>query len=515
MARATQGSCKPRLLADETYAFDLRFQVNGERESLVLHERPGCTCGCGGGWDEPGARTELGNILARVRAGVWERPQPPAALAEFGEDDGVPTYADYADWWLEAKENGVIGEKSIAENTKRDYEWRLGYSRRYFAATPVDVIDRALSLDFKAHLLAEARKQREAIEAGAELRDRRGRRVDPLGPASIKKIIDTFAAVLDEAIEDDYRDDNPARSRRMKVKVPKPKRSFLEMDELAALLDAAEEQDAAMLVAAPQGSGATATAVAGLASKGLSAVQIASEIGRRKSTVTYHLRRLGADIGRGYVGRRAVCELLGRAGPRVGELTAMKIGNVRVHDPEGARFRIPDAKTETGVRVVEMSPVLAEVLVAHIDRLRRLGMPTGPDDYLVPNLRGGQMTRKRVGQIVSEAAELASARLAEKGVAPLPRTTPHTLRRTYISIQLIANEGDVKFVMSQVGHADSSMTMDVYAQMEQRAKRSHGVSFDRLVEEAREQVRALPLAAPAAAPPGMAAGKRASRQGAG
>jgi integrase len=59
------------------------------------------------------------------------------------------------------------------------------------------------------------------------------------------------------------------------------------------------------------------------------------------------------------------------------------------------------------------------------------------------------------------------------------------LRRTYISIALIANEFDVKFVMAQVGHADSKMTMDVYAQLEKRAKRSHGASFDRLVNEAR------------------------------
>ena len=508
MARETQGSCKARLLADGTRAFDLRFQVGGERESLVLHERPGCTCGCGGGWDEAAARTELGNILARVRVGIWERPQPPAALAEFGAGEGVPTYEAYASWWLEAKESGVIGEQPISASTKSDYEWRLGYAQRFFADTPVDEIDRGLSLDFKAHLLAEAREQRKALEAGADLRDRRGRKVVPLGPASIKKILDSFAAVLDEAIEDDYRDDNPARGRRMKVRVPKPKRTFLEMDELAALLDAAADQDAAMRISAPPGAGQTATAVAGLASKGLAAAQIAKKVGCGKSTVTYHLRRLGADIGRGYVGRRALCELLGRAGPRVGELTAMKIGDVRVHDPEGARFRIPDAKTETGVRMVEMSPALAEVVVAHIDRLRRLGLPTGPDDYLLPNLRGGRMTRKRVGQIVGEAAALASERLALKGVPPLPRTTPHTLRRTYISIALIANEGDVKYVMSQVGHADSSMTMDVYAQMEQRAKRSHGKSFDRLVNEAREQVKALPLTEPAEARPAEAVRKR-------
>jgi integrase len=493
MARETTGSCKPRTLADGTRAFDLRFQVNGERESIVLHERQGCSCGCGGGWDEPAARTELGNILARVRVGIWERPQPPVGPVEFGGEE-APTYAAYSEWWMKAKADGVIGDKPISVNTRRDYEWRLAYSQSFFGDTPVDQIDRALCLEFKANLLAEAREQREALDAGADLRDHRGRSVVPLGPASIKKILDSFAAVLDEAVEDDLREDNPARGRRMRVKVPKPRRTFLEMDELAALLDAAGDQDAVMLVSAPADAGKTATAVASLASKGLSASQIAQGIGRSKPAVTYHLRRLGADIGRGYVGRRAVCELLGRAGPRVGELTAMKIGQVRVHAPDGARFRIPDSKTEAGVRVVEMSPALVEVVVAHIDRLRRLGLPTGPDDFLLPNLRGGPMTRQRVGQIIHDAAQLAGERLAEKGVAPLPNTTAHTLRRTYISIALIANEFDVKFVMAQVGHADSKMTMDVYAQLEKRAKRSHGESFDRLVSEARDQVKALPLA---------------------
>ena len=32
--------------------------------------------------------------------------------------------------------------------------------------------------------------------------------------------------------------------------------------------------------------------------------------------------------------------------------------------------------------------------------------------------------------------------------------------------------------MGQVGHADSKMTMDVYAQLEQRVDRSHGTAFD-------------------------------------
>jgi hypothetical protein len=40
--------------------------------------------------------------------------------------------------------------------------------------------------------------------------------------------------------------------------------------------------------------------------------------------------------------------------------------------------------------------------------------------------------------------------------------------------------------MSQVGHADSRMTLDVYAQLEQRVDRSHGTNFDRLLRAARE-----------------------------
>jgi hypothetical protein len=48
--------------------------------------------------------------------------------------------------------------------------------------------------------------------------------------------------------------------------------------------------------------------------------------------------------------------------------------------------------------------------------------------------------------------------------------------------------------MAQVGHADSRMTLDVYAQLEQRVKRAHGKSFDRLVRQAREASDERPLA---------------------
>lgn len=122
----------------------------------------------------------------------------------------------------------------------------------------------------------------------------------------------------------------------------------------------------------------------------------------------------------------------------------------------------------------------------HIARLRRIGARTGPKAFLVPNARGGRNDRGRISAVLAKASAQASEQQVQRGLPALPNTTPHTLRRTYISIALLANNFDVKWVMAQVGHADSRMTMDVYAQLEQRAKREHGESFDRLVRQASE-----------------------------
>jgi len=493
MAPLPTGTLLVRTLVDDSRAFYLRFRVGSRRERVILHERSGCACGCGGGWDEPAARTELGNILARIRVGVWTPPERPSALATASEESAIPTFHVYASWWLQAKIDGALGDKRIAANTIGDYRWRLAnHLLPFFGRDRLDAIDADLCLAFKAHKLREASELRAALDAGADIRDSRGRRAVPLAPASIRKLIDTLAAILDDAIEDGHIEHNPARRKRMRVRVPKPKRTFLEMDELAALLSAATAQDAPLADAPPLAQlGPTTRLVAHLLAQGNRPAQIAKQLGVARSTVSWHLRRLNANVGRGYVGRRVVCEILGRSGPRVSELCDMRIGHVRLHDKDGARFRIPDAKTETGVREVQMTPDLVEAVIDHIDRLRRAGLPTGPGDYLVPNLNGGRISRQRVGEIVKEAAEAASEQLVVKGAPPLPNTTPHTLRRTYISIALLANNFDVKWVMGQVGHADSKMTLDVYAQLEQRVDRSHGTSFDRLIAQARDQLDGL------------------------
>jgi integrase len=488
MSRAATGMIVTKTLGDGTLVYKLRFRAGGRREHVALHERRDCDCGCGGGWNERTAAVELENVLARVKAGVWRKRQPsPPPVPR-----GMPSFHEYASGWLQAKVDGVLGDRPINARTEADYRWRLAnHLLPFFARYRLDEIDASLCLAFKTHKLREAAELRTAIESGAVLRDGHGRRLRPLGPASIRKLMDRLATILDEAVEDGHVERNPARGRRMRVKVPKPARTFLEMDELVALTDAAEEQDARYARrrhdTQPAG-GSTAAKVAALWTDGLRISDIARELGLAKSTVGWHLRRMRAEGPEAYVGRRAIVATLGGSGVRVSELCDIRIRDLRLHAASGAHFRIPDAKTEAGVREVQVSPDLQEELVAHIDRLRRARISSDPDDNLFPNLRGRRMTRQRVNEILREAAELASTSLTTRGFAALPNTTPHSLRRTYISIALLANKFDVLWVMRQVGHADSKMTMDVYAQLQQRVERRHGEAFDGLVRRARERL---------------------------
>lgn len=54
--------------------------------------------------------------------------------------------------------------------------------------------------------------------------------------------------------------------------------------------------------------------------------------------------------------------------------------------------------------------------------------------------------------------------------------------------------------MRQVGHADSKLTLDVYAKLEQRIQRDHGTGFDQLVRQARVQLASMAPACGARGP---------------
>jgi integrase len=480
--RPRQRSVRVRALADGTRIFELRFRAYGERQSITLHERPSCDCGCGGGWSERAARRELADILARVGAGIWKCETP--TRVEPAPPVQGPTFHEYASQWLQRRSDGVLGDRPLSRNSRADYRGRLrNHLLPFFGNHRLDEIDTEMCIAFKAEKIREARQLEADLAAGADLRDAYNRRRVPLGPASIRKLIDALTAILDDAIEDGHIERNPARTKRMRVRVPKPARTFLEADELRALIDAAEAQDVPTgRITPPPGAGAIAQQVAERLNGGMSQQHIAAELGRTKATINWHARRMSVAAVR-YSGSAFIVRVLGYSGVRNSELCDLLIGQVRLHDPAGARFHIPDAKTETGIRVVEMSPKLAAAFTAHLERLRQAGHSTGLDDHVIQNTRGGRVTRQRVAAIIREAAVAANEAREREGLPLLPRTTPHSLRRTYISIALRANNYDVKFVMAQVGHADSKMTLDVYAQLEHRAKRDHGRRFDELIDD--------------------------------
>jgi hypothetical protein len=229
------GTLDSEVQADGTLAFRLRFRAYGKRQTVFLHERRDCNCrhGCGGGWSERTARIELRNIMTRVELGVWRKSTRRGAERSFAPGE-IPLFDDYIEYWLTARFDGVLGEKPLRTNTRRDNRWRAGHLKRFFSRYRLDEIDDGLCLEFKAHKLREARELREALQAGVDLRDARNRRVVPLGAASLKKLLTMLAAVLGDAIEDGHLDANPARSRRLRIHVPKPKRTFLESTSWSA-----------------------------------------------------------------------------------------------------------------------------------------------------------------------------------------------------------------------------------------------------------------------------------------
>src|ERR1039458_3536118 len=98
------------------------------------------------------------------------------------------------------------------------------------------------------------------------------------------------------------------------------------------------------------------------------------------------------------------------------------------------------------------------------------------------------MKEGRLSSAVGVSVRVLSGfeKLVENGLPPLPHVTPHTMRRKYVSVMLLATNFDVPFVQRQVGHTDSKLTMDVYAQLLDRSKRAHGIAFDALLADAQE-----------------------------
>jgi integrase len=217
---------------------------------------------------------------------------------------------------------------------------------------------------------------------------------------------------------------NVAAGRKRLLKEPKPSRSYLQPDQVAALLGAAGELDANA--------------------------------------------RYG-DTGR----RRPLLATLTLAGLRIGECLDLRWRDVSL----GARkLRVMSAKTDAGVREVDISPTLTDVLTEYRTRTRH----AEPDNLVFPTSAGKRdnpsNTRNR---FLADAVEIANVKLEEEGHEPIAHVTPHSLRRTFASL-LLATGADVPYVMAQLGHEDPKMTLGVYAKVI-ASKTDHGAAVDGLV----------------------------------
>jgi len=308
----------------------------------------------------------------------------------------------------------------LAERTRVDYRWRLSshllpyFAERKVSALTVEDVDR-----YRAHKVAEC----ERITRAREQCETKAR---PLSNESINKTLVLLAAVLESAVEYGYLPANPARGKRRRLKAATPSRSFLNPEQVEALLRAAAALD--------------------------------TEATRAR------------DSGR----RSPLLATLCLAGLRIGESLDLRWREVNL---AGGTLDIADSKTPAGIRRVDLTPALRELLT----EFRARTLHTGAFDYVFPTAKGRRESESNVRKrIVEPAVARADALLLAESRQPMPAgVTPHSLRRTFISI-LLATGADVRYVMGQVGHTDPGLTLRIYAQVI-GADRDHGGAVDKLV----------------------------------
>jgi integrase len=157
------------------------------------------------------AEDEIQNILADVRRGIWRAPDRARPVPE-------PTFHEFASQWY------AEHEREWSEKTQVDYRWRLSdYLLPFFAGYCLSEIDVASVDRYKAARLAEGK----------------------LAPSSINKTLVLLSAILESAEERDLVARNPARGKRRRLKVRRPRRTYLDTaTQIGALLNAAAELDA-------------------------------------------------------------------------------------------------------------------------------------------------------------------------------------------------------------------------------------------------------------------------------
>lgn len=281
---------------------------------------------------------------------------------------------------------------------------------------------------------AHERQDRLVAEGKLEPHDRK-RLPRPLSNETINKTIVRLGQVLDLAVEYGHIPANPARGKRRKLRTAKPARSYLDTAaQIRALLDAAAELDRE------------------------------------------------ARVDRRHVPRRAMLATLVFGGLRLGEFLSLRWRDV---DLAAGWLTVGEAKTDAGVRKVKIQPALRDALLD----LKARTDPK-PDAFVFGTSEGKRQSPSNVrNRTLAAAVRRANDRLEEAKEPPLPRLTPHSLRRTFASVLYALGEPP-PVVMQEMGHTSPSVALAIYAQAMRRDEAEN--------ERLRELVHGSPADDPAA-----------------
>lgn len=443
-------------------SFGVRFKIGPQEHFVQL----------GGeweGWTDEQALAQMRVLMRQVDRGEWTPPEPATARAE-----PEPTFQVFASIWLDRRQRR-LAPKSVAQ-----YEWALGHLLDFFGEDRPSQITAAridtyldVKLRERDEIIAATRRGRPLYETVPSTERPRRLRRRPLSNGSINKQVDVLARVLKDAQKHGWIGANPATEPERRLIVQRPERSFLEPEQVAALLEGAAALERAHR-------GLNWAQVERIRSSDRSACALARELGVSDVLIGRVRRgeiwRDGPHRNRNDVPRHAPLAVLVLAGLRIDELCRLEGRHVDL-----ARRRIvitrDITKTDAGVRTVEMSPTLHAALLEHRER-----RPHGPSDPVFGTRNGRPNNAENIrSRILAPAVARANEMLLKRGLAAMGRVTPHTLRRTFVSLALVASGNDIRWVMAQVGHADHKMTYSVYAQLQRNLPREYGSKVDEII----------------------------------
>jgi integrase len=264
--------------------------------------------------------------------------------------------------------------------------------------------------------------------------------------------------------------------------VTQRKGNFLEADELRSLIDAASAIDDPV----SRDTLARAELTRRMRRDNRTWKENAAELGVAQTTAIWLAGRHGRE-GHASV-RRGILATLGCGGLRNSEVCELDLGDL---DFAHGVIHVRDAKTEAGVRQVNMTPRLHdERAAARSDPGTTARLPCqqtrcNTRRARVPHAHGRSSRRAQHNRkVIAPAVRAANALRAERRQPALPGSiTAHTFRRTLITLRLEAG-APVPCVQAQVGREYPTTTLEICAQvLKRRDPRRHGEAFEALMAD--------------------------------